>query len=133
MGNRSDWRIGETKQKYRVVNGKRRLCNVTKLRKGKYQVKVIQKNSIAHPQHKRHASYFTPTQHVYGRDEIDPIRYLSTYKLAGVRYYTVINQGMGEMAQTTEYSRALKVYLKNKKGPFVLWDGDKATFTVTGE
>ena len=41
MAKKSNWRVGETRRKYRTINGKRRLCNVTKKRGGKYATKVI--------------------------------------------------------------------------------------------
>jgi len=40
MARKSSWRVGQTRRKYRKVNGKRRLCNVTKTGKG-YAVKVV--------------------------------------------------------------------------------------------
>ena len=59
MARRTNWRVGETRRKYRTINGKRRLCNVTKKRGGKYGVKVVNTKPQKHNTNQRKALKMT--------------------------------------------------------------------------
>jgi len=46
MARKSSWRVGQTRRKYRKVNRKRRLCDVTKKGRGNYKVRVVENTNI---------------------------------------------------------------------------------------